>query len=394
LARNFGIPNGDDVTALLSESYRKVQTIQECCPVEMGHTFSRLSISLFGFAMLPMNLALPSVDTTALRADLSALNLENLSSDDHLRLRMSVSEFRSSGRRLIGELFVMTQQLCVMRDILGERFRSFVEAELSLSPRMISRYMHMNKVLNTHFTVEGQIDLAEANAFTQRALALLSPSTDTQVIDELRDLASKGTTIDHNVVLNVLNQAEADAVTQLASAQADLTATTRQLAVLAQQRELERARNQRESESQAELLRRGEQRRSDLEEEIAKLRNQETQIKFEEKEVVPAGYTSVEEAISAKSRELESLVGEHRTVTAEISTLTEQKKKLQLAVQEADASASQFLAMKEQADTLIAQFPITLLKSLSGKDPAVKTAIASLGETFVLFGQQLSKAGA
>jgi len=50
--------------------------------------------------------------------------------------------------------------------------------------------------------------------------------------------------------------------------------------------------------------------------------------------------------------------------------------------------------MKEQADTLIAQFPIALLKSLSEKDPAVKTAIASLGETFVLFGQQLSKAGA
>lgn len=222
----------------------------------------------------------------------------------------------------------------------------------------------------------------------------MSPSTDTQVIEELRELALKGTTIDHNVVLNALNEAEADAVTQLASAQADLTATTRQLTDLAQLREIERARNQRESESSAELLRRGEQRRNDLEEEIAKLRNQETQIKFEEKEVVPAGFTSVEEAISAKSRELESLVGQHKTVMAEISNLTDQKKKLQEAVQQTNASASQFLAMKEQADTLIAQFPITLLKSLSGKDPAVKTAIESLGETFILFGQQLSKAGA
>jgi len=341
-----------------------------------------------------MTLAVPSSDTTALHADWSALDLGNLSSEDQMRLRMSVSEFRSSGRRLIGELYVMTQQLCLMRDILGDRFRSFVEAELGLAPRMISRYMHINKVLNTHFTVDGQVDLNEANAFTQRALALLSPSTDTSVVEELRALASQGTTIDHNVVINALNQAEADAVTQLASAQSDLTAKTRQLADLAQQREVERARNQREVESQAELLRRAEQRRSDLEAEIEKLRSQETQIKFEEKEVVPAGYASVEEAINAKNRELESLVGQREAVAAEIGTLTEQQKKLQDAVQQTSASATQFLAMKEQADTLIAQFPIALLKSLSEKDPAVKTAIASLGETFVLFGQQLSKAGA
>lgn len=344
--------------------------------------------------MLPMTLAVPALDTTAIRADWTALDLGNLTSEDQMRLRMSVSEFRSSGRRLIGELYVMTQQLCVMHDILGERFRTFVEAELGLAPRMISRYMHINKVLNTHFTVDGQIDLNEANAFTQRALALLSPSTDTQVVEELRELASQGAAIDHNVVMNALNQAEADAVAQLASAQADLTAKSRQLVDLAQQREVERARHQREGESQAELLRRAEQRRSDLEQEIAKLRSQATEIQFEEKEVVPAGYASVEEAIVAKNRELESLVVDRDAVAAEIGSLNEQQKKLQNAVQQTSASSSQFLSMKEQADILIARFPIALLKSLSDKDPAVQTAIESLGETFVLFGQQLLKAGA
>lgn len=344
--------------------------------------------------MLPMTLAVPTSDSISLRADWSAHDLGELTGDDQMRLRMSVSEFRSSGRRLIGELFVMTQQLCVMRDILGERFRSFVEAELGLAPRMISRYMHINKVLNTHFTVDGQVDLSEANAFTQRALALLSPSTDTQVVEELRELASQGATIDHNVVINALNQAEADAVTQLASAQADLTTKSRQLADLAQQREIERARNQREGESQAELLRRAEQRRSDLEDEIAKLRSQATQIQFEDKEIVPAGYATVEEAIAAKNRELESLASRRDAVAAEIGSLNAQQKKLQDAVQETSASASQFLAMKEQADLLIAGFPIALLKSLSAKDPAVKTAIASLGQTFAIFGQQLLKAGA
>lgn len=161
------------------------------------------------------------LDTSGLRADSSSV-LADLSSDSLIRLRMSVSEFRSSGRRLIGELYVMTQQLCVMQEILGDNFRSFVQSELDLGNRMISRYMHINKVLKTHFSHNGQVDLSEANAFTQRALALLSPTTDSHVVDELRVIASQGKNIDHHVVMEAMNKAEADAVAQLASAQADL----------------------------------------------------------------------------------------------------------------------------------------------------------------------------
>lgn len=344
--------------------------------------------------MLIMNSAVSSPDTLVLRTDPAALDLRDLSAEHMTRLHMSVSEFRSAGRRLIGELYMMTTQLCVMKEILGERFRLFAEAELDLAPRTVSRYMHIHKVLSTHFSTDGQVNLAEANLFTQKALGLLSPTTDTHVVEELRELASKGTTIDHNLVLEVMNKSEADAVAQLASAQADLTAKTRQIAEINQQRELERARNQRELDSHAEMLRRAEQRRSDLEDEIAKLRSQETEVRFEQKEVVPPGYASVEEAISAKTRELELLTNKRQAVSSEIETLTEQQQRLHDAVQQTSASASQFLAMKEQTDALIAQFPIALLKSLSAKDPAVKAAIASLGETFVLFGQQLSKAGA
>lgn len=333
-------------------------------------------------------------DFTALRIDAGKLDLSDLSGEDVVRLRMCVSEFRSSGRRLIGELYVMTQQLCFMRDILGDRFRAYVESELDLAPRMISRYMHINKVLNTHFTVDGQITSDVANAFTQRALALLSPTTDTDVVLELRELASQGKSIDHNVVLDAMNRSEADAVAQLASAQADLTSKTRELADMQQQREVERARNQRETESQSEMLRRGEQRRKDLDDEILKLRAQETEVRYEPKEIVPAGYASVEEAICAKTRELAMLATERSAVSTEIEALTEQRKKLQDEDAQANAGEAQFLAMKEQTDSLMAQFPIALLKSLSEQRPAVNAAIASLGETFVLLGQQLIKAGA
>lgn len=333
------------------------------------------------------------LDSSVLPSDMPMV-FNRLTSDESLRLSMSVSEFRSAGRRLIGELYVMTQQLCVMREILGDDFRAFVQQELDLGNRMVSRYMHINKVLKTHFSVNGQVDLHAADAFTQRALALLSPSTDPHVIDELRELASQGTKIDHNVVVSAMHRAEADAVAQLASTQADLTAKTRELEDLQQQREVDRSRNLRETESLTEMLRRADQRKGDLEAEIEKLRNQEIQVRYETTDIVPEGFETVVDAIADKTRELNALTAERDQVQVEMDAMADKQQRQLAALQQADAGATQFLAMKEQTDKLIAQYPLPLLRSLSGTDKAVKSAILTLGETFMLLGQQLTTAAA
>lgn len=319
--------------------------------------------------------------------------LSDLSTDDMLRLRMAVAEFHSAGRRLIGELYVMTVKMREMQDILGDRFRSFAKSELGLEPRTVSRYMHIHKVLITHFMTDGAVHLVEANAFTQQALALLSPTTDTQVIDDLRELASQGKTIDHNIVLEVISKNEEEAVAQLASTQADLTAMTRELESVRQGREVERARAQRELASQAEMLRRGEERAKDLEGEIQKLREQATEVRFQEKEVVPAAYASVEAAIAAKTSELDVLTSKREAASREVQELAERQKQIQSAIEQTNAGAAKFMAMKDQTDALIAQFPLALLRSLSESDPAVKAAISTLGQTMILLGQQLAKAG-
>lgn len=198
--------------------------------------------------------------------------------------------------------------------------------------------------------------------------------------------------IEEKLVLKVISNAEEDAVTKLASTRAALAAITRDLASLRHAHEVDRARAQRELLSQTEMLRRGEQRSRDLEAEIEKLRAEETQVRYESKEVVPAGFASVGEAIAAKTGELESLAGKRDAISTEIQSLTERQMRLQQAVEQTNASAAQFLAMKEQADKLIAQFPVALLKSLSENDPTIKAAIKTLGQTMVLFGEQLEKA--
>jgi hypothetical protein len=307
---------------------------------------------------------------THFRTDAAALS--DLSGDDMLRLRMAVAEFHSAGKRLIGELYVMTVKMREMQEILGDRFRAFAKSELGLEPRTVSRYMHINKVLTTHFMTDGAVSLTEANVFTQSALALLSPATDTQVIDDLRELASQGKTIDQNIVLEVISKNEEEAVAKLASTQADLTAMTRELESVRQAREVERARAQRELASQAEMLRRGEERAKDLEGEIQKLSSQATEVRFQEKD---------------------ALKRQREEASREVQELAERQKQLQAAVEQTNAGAAKFMEMKDQADALIAQFPLALLRSLSESDPTVKTAISTLGQTMILLGQQLAKAG-
>lgn len=323
----------------------------------------------------------------------SSINLSDLSNEDMLRLRMSVNEFRSAGRRMVAELYVMTTQLTVMKEILGaDRFRQFAADELSLNPRTLNRYMHINKVLNTHFMVEGKVDLSAANAFTQRALALLAPNTETEVVESLREMAKQGVEINDKVVIEVMSKAEGDAAAQLASAQAELTARTRELEHERQGREVEFARAERELSSQAELIRRGEQRAKDLQEDIERLQKQTTQVRFEDREIIPAGFASVEAAIAAKNAELKALAGEKEALSASIQELNEKRQEVVAAVEQTNASTEKFLEMKAQAEVLIAHFPTALLKSLSESNPAVKGAIASLGQTMILFGQQLAKA--
>lgn len=337
----------------------------------------------------------PASSATAVqefRSRTGAYDLSDLSAENNLRLRMSVAEFRNAGARLVSELFMMTTELCRMRDILGNQFRAFAKSELDLEPRTVSRYLHINKVLVTHFAINGEVNMQEVNMFRQKALALLSPATDPQVVSDLREMASQGKIINHDDVLEVMSRNEEEAVAKLASTQADLTALTRELESVSQAREVERARSQRELASQAELLRREEERAKDLEGEIDRLSSQATEVRFQDKEIIPAGYATVEAAIAAKKGELDVLTSKREAAAREVEALTERQKQLKEAVEQTNAGAAQFIAMKDQADALIAQFPIALLKSLSESDPTVKAALSTLGQTMVLFGQQLAKA--
>lgn len=320
----------------------------------------------------------------------------DLDTTQQLALRICVSEFRSAGRRVASELFAMTSQLAVMQEILGPRFMDFAVAELGLNSRTVYRYLHSHAVLKAHFSSGELINVGEASNFTQNALALLSPSTDELVISELKLLAQEGKKIDEKIVRQVFERQEESQAGLLASAQAELAMTSKSLDRERQLREAEQGRTGRELANNAELLRRSEQTRDALIAEIEVLKQKETIVTTQtvEVEIVPKGYSTAEEAVKAKTDELNKLNDQIRLTTKSLDESAEKKRVLDEKLAELSAGAEEFLQLKSQLDSLMVKFPIAMMKAMSSSDKTIKSAIKGLGQTMVCFGNQLTSATA
>jgi phospholipid N-methyltransferase len=325
----------------------------------------------------------------------TAVDLTDISDENRAMLHTCVAEYRSAGRRVVSELLTMTEQLVKIQEIVGgRRFYPFVRNELGLSKRTLSRYLHLNKVLQQHFAIEGKVPLSVTNAISSRALEMLSPETDESVIQEVRSVIDSGGKIDSRTVETILAKREADHAAALASARADAHAATRSLDRSRDQHAVELARAQRELSSQTELLRRAEQTGQILEEENAALRRQSTEVRFEEKrvEIVPPGYSTIQEAIDSKRGELSDLTAREESTARSLAALEEQRRVMEAKLTAFNASVGHFIAMKDQVDTLISAFPLAVLKEMAAGDKNIGAALSALGKTMTLFGEQLQAA--
>lgn len=332
-------------------------------------------------------------------ADIPATyDLSGVSEGDLSVLKTCVTEYNSAARRVVGELVVMTEQLATIQKIIPRRrdFYAFARNELGVGKRTITRYLHLHKVLQQHFAVDGKVPAQVGSAFSQRALLLLSPDTDESVILELKSVIDEGGKIETKDVESLLAKREAEHAAQLAAAQADLQKLSRELDRTRDQAAIELARTQRELSAQTELLRRAETNSEMLEEENTSLRRQATEVRYETKnvEIVPAGYTSVQEAIDKKEGELSELASRERSVAESIAALEAQKTALEEKLAAFHAGIDDFLNMKDTVEALIGKFPMGMVKEMGAGDNAVKSAIASLGKTMILFGEQLNAASA
>jgi hypothetical protein len=325
------------------------------------------------------------------------IDLSDLTDEQRVALLMCVREFHLAGRRATEAIFVMTNQLAMMQEILGEgRFYPYAMQTLNISDRTIRRHLHINNTLKHHFANESFIDYTQTRNFTKSAIELLSPETDESVVIELKELASAGKKIDASTVREVLKQRDQELEAQLASAQAELASKTKQLGALQQQVDNDHARAVRDEANHAERLRRAEETRILLEEELETLKKQETPVitEFKEKPVIPEGYKSVKDAIAAKEAELVQLRDREAEIRDRVGALEQQEQAALAKLNELKSGTEEFLRLKDGVDQLAAKFPLAMLRAMSARDKEVKAAIAGLGKMMVQLGNQLTTASA
>lgn len=322
------------------------------------------------------------------------ISVASLPADEQQAVQECIAEWKSAGRRLISELFTMTEQLVKMRQILGRKFGPLVRTELNISRRQAYRYMHINKVLKAHFQVNGELAWGDGN-ISQTALALLTPTTDDSVIQEVRLALGNGQAVDGPMVSEILARRESEHATTLAAAQAEAQMAQQRLQRRLESAEVELARIQRDSAAQTEMLRRNTETRAVLEEENAKLRREANVVRFEEKrvEVVPPGFASAEDAIAAKARELGDLETQRSALESTITSLTNDRERLRNEVSRISTSTAEFREMKSAIDQIVDRFPLVSLSEMAAGDKTLKAAFLALGETMVQYGQRLSQAG-
>jgi hypothetical protein len=322
------------------------------------------------------------------------ISVSSLPADEQQAVQECITEWKSAGRRLMSELFTMTEQLVKMRQILGRKFGPLVRAELNISRRQAYRYMDMNKVLKAHFTVNGE--LAWGNGIiSQAALSLLAPTTDDSVIQEVKLALGNGKAVDGPMVSELLARRESEHAAALAAAHAEARLAEQKLQRQLQTAEANLGRIQRDTNAQAELLRRNTEARAVLEEENARLRREANVVRFEEKlvEVVPPGFASTEDAIAAKAKELGDLEAQRSALESTITSLTNDRERLRNEVSRISTSTAEFREMKSAIDQIVDRFPLVALSEMAAGDKTLKAAFLALGETMMLYGQRLSQAG-
>jgi hypothetical protein len=336
-------------------------------------------------------------DTDIVGAEGSAMDLAAalamMPVEDQQELSSCVAEWRSSSRRLLVELFNMTEQLARMRKILGDQFYPFAIQRLGVARKTVYRYMHINSVLHAHFEVDGKVVFSNGEEITQRALLLLSPTTDDTIMVQIKSALTEGQPIDERMVSNLLAQKDADHAASLAGAQAEAERTAKTMSRKLERVDAELARSQREMNAQAELLRRTQETQALLQKENDELRKSSTEVRFEEKnvEVVPPGYATAAEAIQAKEKALQQLQRDESAIQANIVSLQEQQTQLKAKLADAAKNTADFQTLKTVVETAIAQFPYQAQLAIAKQDVATQQALCALGHTMIQFGEQLTK---
>lgn len=321
------------------------------------------------------------------------VHLPELDSQKQMEVYGLLTDIRSAIRRVENEFVFMAIKLGQMQEIVGDQFYDYVQRELGLPKYQVQRMLTSYKALTTHLSDDaGRIDMAMGGRFTQGALRMFAPVTDSNVVEEVRKLASAGEKINEAVILRVVAAHETDQEARITLLESEADRAKKDLDKVREQSELDKLRLQSQIAASSEQMRKMTEQRLAVEEEIAKLRKQETVVTEKAVPTVPAAYTSIEAAIADATLKLEKAQQRERDVTRATELLVAKQVELQASVTELQTSTAEFEEIKSLADRFLLQYPQAKIKVIANANASQRAAVAGLAEAMIEFGTQLRNA--
>lgn len=319
--------------------------------------------------------------------------LQHLDNNQQMELYALLTELKSSVRRIENEFIFMSLKLGKMHEILGDQIFEFVQQHLGMQRYQVQRLLLNNKALTTHLAdEEGRVNIAVSSKFTQSALRLFAPITDTGVIEEIRGLAAKGEKINDKVIERVVQAHQSDQDARVALAETEAERATKALQEATERFEVATLRLQNQVTASAEELRKAKEHRQAMELEMETLRKQATIVTEKPVPTIPEGYKSIEAAIDDAKSRLEQAEQRERTIKEANERLIAEQAELQASVTQLHTSSAEYQELRSMADRFLTQYPQAKLQAIAGASAEQRAAVAGMADAMIELGTQLRNA--
>jgi predicted RNase H-like nuclease len=324
----------------------------------------------------------------------SSIDISDLTPDQYATLSTAAHLVAQANQAITTQMYVMAEQLQIMLEILGkERFYTFANETFGFNRKRVERMFKIHRVLDAHFSeAQGKFHPHIVQNISNSALLMLADDTDSEVVDELKELSKTGK-VTETMVRSLLEQRKQESDASIKALNAELDLERRRAREAEERAQNDTARLRLQAESQADNLRRVTEERDEFAAEYAtleqKLREIKPTEKIVEKEVVPEGYSSVEEAVSDMNRKLREKSDELRRKQDELEAVKVQETQVRQRLDAKRAGADTYARLQERVEELLMMFPTSLLASVTEADPEIKSAIQALGKALTIAGGQL-----
>ncbi|MFY9329543.1 MAG: hypothetical protein WAO76_16225 [Georgfuchsia sp.] len=330
----------------------------------------------------------------AIAPDIVGFDLTSVPTEIRSRIATQIRRVHDSLRRTAFEIIEIGHALIDIRDTIEEgSFESLIREEFRMDPRVARRFMQTARYVDEHLTGNQArllnhlsptvlYQLAQGDVTVEIVQSVLEKKTDGQQVmpaDIRKAMAEMQERLDG------IGGELAEAVGQLSDAKAKLAETTERAdrSELAAARYRETAdRVSRSLTNAQEDINQMSQEQGRLQDEINGLRDRlaNPATKEVEKEVAPAGFRSIQEAIAAKEKDLRDITNKRSKLEDEMGIAQRRLAEIQGQLASSEASFSTLTAFRADIQALCAKFPAAFVIASANDDRRVTVECTQIAD--------------